>query len=82
MERPALTKQGRTAQRSTALGDGLDERTSEWTTTEVVHILKRTLFGVKVDDLNYFLTLNMSQEVDQLLTESIRHTSKPATLLQ
>jgi len=70
MERPALTQTGRTARRRIALGDGLDEYTGAWTTTEAVHLLKRTLFGVKVDDLNYFLALSMSQAVDQLLMPS------------
>ena len=70
MERPALTQTGRTARRRIALGDGLDEYAGAWTTTEVVHLMKRTLFGVKVDDLNYFLALNMSQAVDELLLPS------------
>lgn len=76
METPALTRKGKTAGRNYALADGLDEYTGEWTTTEVVHLLKRTLFGVKVDDLNYFLTLDMSQAVDQLLTP----TAAPSTV--
>jgi uncharacterized protein (DUF1800 family) len=68
MESPALARQGKTAFRSIALADGLDEYSGEWTTTEVAHLLKRTLFGVKIDDLNYFLSLSMSDAVDQLLT--------------
>jgi uncharacterized protein (DUF1800 family) len=76
MESPALTRQGKTARRSTALTDGLDEYSGEWTTTEVVHLLKRTLFGVTVDDLNYFLTLSMSDAVDQLLSP----TAAPSTV--
>jgi uncharacterized protein (DUF1800 family) len=76
MEKPTITQLGKTVHRSTALADGLDEYTGEWTTTEVVHLLKRTLFGVKVDDLNYFLGLTMSQAVDQLLTP----TAAPATV--
>ncbi len=76
MESPALTRQGITASRRALSADGLDEYAGEWTTTEVVHLLKRTLFGVKVDDLNYFLTLSMSDAVDQLLTP----TAVPATV--
>lgn len=76
METPALNGQGKTAPLRTAFADGLDEYTGEWTTTEVAHLLKRTLFGVKVDDLNYFLTLTMSEAVDQLLTP----TTAPVTV--
>jgi uncharacterized protein (DUF1800 family) len=76
MESPALTRQGQTVRKSIALADGLDEYSGEWTTTEVVHLLKRTLFGVKVGDLNYFLTLSMSDAVDQLLTP----TAAPSTV--
>jgi uncharacterized protein (DUF1800 family) len=76
MERPAPDGLGMSARKSTALTDGLDEYTGEWTTTEVVHLLKRTLFGVKVDDLNYFLGLTMSDAVDQLLTP----TAAPSTV--
>ncbi len=77
MEKPAITQSGKTVRRTTALADGLDEYTGEWTTTEVVHLLKRTLFGVKVSDLNYFLGLTMSQAVDQLLTPTPAPTTVP-----
>ncbi|HEY4936472.1 MAG TPA: DUF1800 family protein [Puia sp.] len=76
MKSPALTRMWKTARRSTALSDGLDEYTGEWTSTEVAHLLKRTLFGVKVDDLNYFLSLSMPQAVDHFLTP----TAAPVTV--
>ena len=76
MESPALTRQDQTVRKSIASADGLDEYSGEWTTTEVAHLLKRTLFGVKVDDLNYFLSLSMSDAVDQLLTP----TAAPSTV--
>lgn len=76
MEKPALIRQGNSVVRSTVFADGLDEYTGEWTTTEVVHLLKRTLFGVKVNDLNYFLGRSMSDSVDELLTPS----STPSTV--
>ena len=68
MEQPAITRLGNTARKSTALTDGLSEYTGEWTTTEVVHLLKRTLFGARVSDLNYFLTRTMSEAVDEILS--------------
>ena len=76
METTVSSLQGKAPNRAAALGDGLEEYTGEWTTTEVAHLLKRTLFGVRVDDLNYFLSLSMSQAVDQLLTP----TAAPSTV--
>ena len=76
MEKPALARLAETARRSIALADGLDEYTGEWTTTEVVHLLKRTLFGVTINDLNYFLSKTMSEAVDELLSP----TAAPATV--
>src|ERR1700712_704097 len=77
MERPALAREGKTVRRTAALADGLDEYAGEWTTTEVVHLLKRTLFGVKTDDLNHFLSLSMSQAVDELLMPAPAPTTPP-----
>jgi len=76
MEKPALTRSGKNVRGRTFFADGLDEYTGEWTTTEVVHLLKRTLFGVKVSDLNYFLGKSMSDSVDELLTP----TAVPVTV--
>src|SRR5688572_30537968 len=38
-----------------------------WTSNEVQHLLKRTMFGSTKSDLNYFKSLSMSQAVDELL---------------
>lgn len=76
METPAHARLGKTTRRSSAFADGLDEYAGEWTTTEVVHLLKRTLFGVTVNDYNYFLSKSMSDCVDQLLAP----TAAPATV--
>lgn len=54
---------------------GLDAYTGVWDTPQVVHLLKRTLFGASVKDINYFKTLSMSAAVDQLL----QPTAVPAT---
>lgn len=76
MGTPALAGLDKTARISIALSDGLGEYTGTWTTTEVAHLLKRTLFGVTVNDLNYFSSRTMSQSVDELLTP----TAVPATV--
>jgi uncharacterized protein (DUF1800 family) len=39
-----------------------------WGRAQVLHLLRRTMFGVKKDDLNYFLTKTMEQSVTELLT--------------
>ena len=50
-------------------GTGLNEYAGQWDTSQIVHLLKRTLFGARIEDVNYFRTLTMSQGVDELLTE-------------
>src|SRR5829696_458273 len=47
---------------------GLIPYNGPWTSNEVVHLLKRTMFGSTPDDINYFLGLGVNQAVDQLLT--------------
>jgi hypothetical protein len=45
----------------------LDAYTGTWTRADVVHLLKRTMFGAKKADIDYFLSLGMSASVDELL---------------
>jgi len=47
---------------------GLTPYNGPWTSNEVIHLLKRTMFGSTPDDINYFLGLGMNQAIDQLLT--------------
>ena len=56
---------------------GINTYTGPWTRNEVVHLLKRTLFGAKPEDVNYFSTMGMSQAVDQLLTAPLTTPSPP-----
>ncbi len=51
---------------------GLTPYSGTWTISEVKHLLKRTMFGSKKDDINYFLGLGMSDSIDTLL-EIINH---------
>lgn len=46
---------------------GLNPYTGAWTQTEVIHLLKRTMFGSKKADIDYFKARTMSQAVDELL---------------
>jgi uncharacterized protein (DUF1800 family) len=56
----------------TNIKSGIDEYKGEWTTNQISHLLKRTLFGSNIDDIAYFQKKNLSQTVDELLqTEAL-----------
>lgn len=46
---------------------GLNAYAGPWTEAEVVHLLKRTMFGAKKADIAYFKGRTMVQSVDELL---------------
>lgn len=46
---------------------GLAVYTGAWTKSEITHLLKRTMFGARIDDINYFATKTMGEAVDELL---------------
>ena len=56
---------------------GINPYSGSWTTNEVVHLLKRTMFGAKKADIDYFKTKSMSQAVDELLTPTAALPSPP-----
>jgi uncharacterized protein (DUF1800 family) len=58
---------------------GLAPYTGAWTTKEVTHLLKRTMFGAKKADIDYFLAMTPSAAVDALLNVP---TSLPAPPLK
>jgi uncharacterized protein (DUF1800 family) len=47
---------------------GLNPYTGAWTNNEIIHLLKRTMFGAKKTDVDYFKTRTVSQAVDELIT--------------
>jgi uncharacterized protein (DUF1800 family) len=47
---------------------GINQYTGAWGKNEITHLLKRTMFGAKKADVDYFSTLSMNQAVDELLT--------------
>ena len=47
---------------------GINTYNGPWTANEVIHLLKRTMFGARLSDINHFLGLSMSAAVDELLT--------------
>jgi uncharacterized protein (DUF1800 family) len=52
------------------LASGLAEYTGDWGKIQVAHLLKRTLFGIKQSELNSFEAMNMSDSVDQIISQS------------
>ena len=56
---------------------GLTPYNGSWTSNEVIHLLKRTMFGSTPDDINFFLGLGMNQSVDTLLTVSATPPAPP-----
>ena len=56
---------------------GIDAYTGPWTEHEVAHLLKRTMFGAKRADVNYFKNLSMSQAVQELLNPTAPDPAPP-----
>jgi uncharacterized protein (DUF1800 family) len=56
---------------------GINPYTGAWSTDEVIHLLKRTMFGAKKADVDYFLTRTMSQAVDELLNPVAPNPAPP-----
>jgi uncharacterized protein (DUF1800 family) len=57
---------------------GLNIYTGTWSAAEVIHLLKRTMFGAKPSDVNYFRNLSMTQCVDEIL--NVGTTAPPPPL--
>jgi uncharacterized protein (DUF1800 family) len=56
---------------------GINTYTGAWTEQEVIHLLKRTMFGAKKADITYFKSRTMSQAVDELLTPAAPDPAVP-----
>ena len=56
---------------------GIATYTGAWTDQEIIHLLKRTMFGAKPSDINYFRTRTMSQAVDELLNPTAPQPNPP-----
>ncbi|HEV8286312.1 MAG TPA: DUF1800 domain-containing protein [Chitinophagaceae bacterium] len=63
--------------RSFRTNSGLNPYSGPWTTNEVVHLLKRTMFGAKKSDIDYFKAKTVSEAVDELLNPSAPMPSPP-----
>ena len=52
------------------INSGLNPYSGPWTTKEISHLLKRTMFGSAKADIDYFRSMSPSQAIDLLLTVS------------
>lgn len=55
----------------------LSPYTGQWTKKEIYHLLRRTTFGVKYEDVLYFEKKTMAQSVDELLNISSTPPAPP-----
>lgn len=73
-KKPAEIKNTTAAFRTTS---GINPYSGPWTEQEVIHLLKRTMFGAKKADIDYFKTRTMDQAVDELLTPTAPAPAPP-----
>lgn len=56
---------------------GINPYTGPWGTNEVIHLLKRTMFGSTKADVDFFKAMTMSQAVDALLNVPLAQFTPP-----
>lgn len=56
---------------------GINPYTGVWGKNEIVHLLKRTMFGAKKTDVDYFSTRTINQTVDELLNPTAANPLPP-----
>jgi len=59
------------------ISSGINPYTGSWSDNEIIHLLKRTMFGAKQSDIAYFRTRSVSQAVDELLNPTAPQPSPP-----
>jgi uncharacterized protein (DUF1800 family) len=81
MELPVLTlpvNENKTAEKKPFRTlSGLAEYAGTWGTSEITHLLKRTMFGAAPADIKYFKTRTMVQAVDELMNNSFAPSTQP-----
>lgn len=50
---------------------GLNPYAGAWTVNEVSHLLKRTMFGARKADIDYFLARTPDEAVEELLNTTL-----------
>ena len=56
---------------------GINPYSGPWTENEIIHLLKRTMFGAKKADVDYFKTRSVGQSVDELLNPTAPQPAPP-----
>lgn len=56
---------------------GLAPYTGQWTENEIIHLLKRTMFGAKKQDIDYFKTKSVAETINELLNPVAALPSPP-----
>ncbi|HNN69547.1 MAG TPA: DUF1800 family protein, partial [Saprospiraceae bacterium] len=56
---------------------GLNPYTGPWTRTQAMHLLRRTMFGVRKNDLDWALSQGMSASVNGLLNDGLDPIPSP-----
>lgn len=56
---------------------GIGPYTGQWTEQEIIHLLKRTMFGARKTDVDYFKTKTLNQAVDELLNPTAPDPAPP-----
>ena len=75
LKRPAPRKHVSVLAAPRNIDSGLNPYSGAWTTAEVAHLLKRTMFGARKADIDFFKGMSVSQAVDSLLSV---YTTPPA----
>ena len=58
-------------------GGGITPYTGVWTTDQVIHMLKRTQFGARPEDIQYFAARTFSQAIDEMLNPTALAPAPP-----
>ncbi len=66
-KKPASSSHQPTAIESRNLSTGINPYSGPWTDNEVIHLLKRTMYGATKADVDYFKNRTVGQAVDELL---------------
>ena len=58
-------------------GGGLTPYAGAWSRSQVIHLLKRTTFGAKPEDVNYFASISFGSAINELLNPTAPLPSPP-----
>lgn len=58
------------SKQTSSILSGLEAYTGPWEMPQVAHLLRRTMFGAKQEDLKYFMGKTMDEAIDELMQDS------------